>query len=379
MIKVEILKGTYRGKPVAGTFGLVRPFNAKGGFITINNPDHEEGTPPAQRIHVQPGDFRLLGTDGAELSKHVEIEGAGGEMSVSRNYEQEFIESETEEEAMQRIDETFLMLDKAVDGSAKNVIRGMVVVGPPGVGKSFGVKKQLEAANMFRTLKGLEPNFEFVTGGISTVGLYQKLYNFRNKDQVLVFDDCDKAVLFEEESITLMKGALQSDDHRRICWNKESRVLLQEGIPNQFDFNGSVIFLSNIDFDASIAKESRISAHLEAIMSRCHYMDLEIGNMRDKLLVVKLRMNQGMLDAYEFDDKQLEDIWGFIKNNHEYLREVSLRMCKKIADLVKADPNGWYELAEATTLQREARFKRLLEKRSAARAACTGVVLAERE
>jgi uncharacterized protein YfkK (UPF0435 family) len=156
-------------------------------------------------------------------------------------------------------------------------------------------------------------------------------------------------------------------------------VLLQEGIPNQFDFNGSVIFLSNIDFDASIAKESRISAHLEAIMSRCHYMDLEIGNMRDKLLVVKLRMNQGMLDAYEFDDKQLEDIWGFIKNNHEYLREVSLRMCKKIADLVKADPNGWYELAEATTLQREARFKRLLEKRSAARAACTGVVLAERE
>jgi len=58
------------------------------------------------------------------------------------------------------------------------------------------------------------------------------------------------------------------------------------------------------------------------------------------------------------------------------LREVSLRMTKKIADIMKADSIGWLEMAEATTLQREAKFKRLLAKRAKAKA--QGVELAEK-
>ena len=57
-----------------------------------------------------------------------------------------------------------------------------------------------------------------------------------------------------------------SGDKRRICWNKESRVLAVEDIPESFDFEGSILFLSNIDFDRSIAKGSRIAAHLSAIV-----------------------------------------------------------------------------------------------------------------
>jgi hypothetical protein len=59
------------------------------------------------------------------------------------------------------------------------------------------------------------------------------------------------------------------------------------------------------------------------------------------------------------------------------MREVSLRMVKKVADFVKADPNGWMEMAEATCLQRDAKFKRLLEKRQA-EAAKRGLVLTEK-
>lgn len=378
-IQVSITKGYYRGELVSGIFPLVKPYQegAKGGFVTIKNPSPKAGTPPVQRVQVEKADFTLLDAAGEELGEHVVVDAGatpGAVTQVGTNYEQVFIAAETEDEAMERIKDTFLMLDKIVDGCAKGNIRGLVVSGPPGIGKSFGVEKQLDAANMFRTIGGQDPKYEVVSGGVSSIGLYQKLYHNRLPDQVLVFDDCD-GILFEEECLNLLKAALNSGDKRRICWNKESRTLLNNDIPEAFDFEGSIIFLSNVDFEKSIAKGSRISAHLEAIMSRCHYMDLEISSLRDQLLRIKQVMRDGMLGPYGFEAMQEVAIWDFVKDNSEYLREVSLRMVKKIADFVKTDPKGWEEMAEATCLQREAKFKRLLARRQ--EAAKRGIVLAE--
>ena len=365
-IQVSITKGFYRGEMMSGIFPLVKPYQegGRGGFVTIKNPNPKAGTPPVQRITVEKGDFTLLDAGGEQLGDHIVIDTGdkGGPIETSTNYESVFMSAETEDEAMERIADTFLMLDKIVDACSKNVVRGLVVSGPPGIGKSFGVEKQLDAANMFRTLDGRDPLYEVISGGVSPIGLYQKLYHNRDADRVLVFDDCD-GILFEEECLNLLKAALNSGDKRRISWNKESRVLAVEDIPESFDFEASIIFLSNIDFDKSIAKGSRISAHLEAIMSRCHYLDLEIGSMRDKLLRIKQIVRDGMLAPYNFNAAEEQGIIDFIFSNAEYLREVSLRMVKKIADFVKADPLGWHEMAEATCLQREAKFKRLVEKR----------------
>jgi hypothetical protein len=82
-----------------------------------------------------------------------------------------------------------------------------------------------------------------------------------------------------------------------------------------------------------------------------------------------------MLTTYDFSPDDEQAVIDFVVDNAEYLREVSLRMVKKIADFVKADPHGWHEMAEATCLQREAKFKRLLAKRT--EAARRGIVLAE--
>lgn len=368
MIQISIIKGYYRTAPVSGIFPLVRPWQAgaRGGFVTIRNPNPQAGHPPVQRVTCEQGDFKLLDAEGADLGDHVVLgtDGAGGSVSTETNYEQAFIAAETEDEAMERIADTFLMLDKITDAAARGVIRGLVVSGPPGIGKSFGVEKQLEAANMFRKMAGQDPKYEVVSGGVSSIGLYQKLYYNRGKDQVLVFDDCD-GVLFEEECLNLLKAALNSGDKRRICWNKESRVLATDDIPEHFDFEGSILFLSNIDFERTIAKGSRIAKHLEAIMSRCHYLDLEIGSLRDKLLRIKQIVRDGMLTPYNFSPDEEKAVLSFVFDNAEYLREVSLRMVKKIADFVKADPKGWLEMAEATTLQRDAKFKRLMNKKQA--------------
>jgi hypothetical protein len=379
-IQAKITKGFYRGLPVEGTFALVKPWasGAKGGYITIRNPAPAHGTPPVQRVSCEQGDFVLLDAAGEELGEHVVVDsgedGAAGVVVQSTNYEQVFMAAETEDDAMDRIEDTFLMLDKITDAVARGDVRGLVVSGPAGIGKSFGVEKQLEAANMFRKLEGRDPRYEFVTGGVSSIGLYQKLYYNRAPDQVIVFDDCD-GVLFEEECLSLLKGALNSGEKRKINWNKESRVLQTEDIPESFDFEGGIIFLSNIDFERTITKGSRIAAHLSAIMSRCHYLDLEIGSLRDQLLRIKQVVRDGMLTPYNFTHQQEQDLLKFVFDNAEYLREVSLRTVKKIADFVKTDPNGWQEMTEATCLRREAKFKRLLEKRQR-EAAEKGVVLA---
>lgn len=364
-VQVSIVKGVYRGKIISGVYPLVKGYvdGARGGFVTIKNADHEPGTPMVQRVQVEADAFKLLDAAGNDLPAHVVVPGStAAAESNTPDYEARFMETETEEEAMERISDTFAMLDKITDAAARGVVRGLVVSGPPGIGKSFGVEKQLEAANMFRKIKGKDPLYEVISGGVSSIGLYQKLYYNRGSEQVLVFDDAD-GVLFEEESLTLLKAALNSGDKRRICWNKESRVLATEDIPDSFDFEGTVIFLSNIDFDRSIAKGSRISNHLEAIMSRCHYLDLEISSLRDRLLRIKQIVRDGMLRPYDFTVEQEDAIVEFTIKNAEYLREVSLRMVKKLADLVKMDEKNWYETAEATLLTKEAKFRRLYEKK----------------
>ena len=364
-IQVSIVRGVYRGEVISGVYPLVKAYQdgARGGFVTIKNPDHKPGTPMVQRVQVEADGFKLLDAAGVELEAHIVIE-AGGATAVT-DFESAFAANESEEEAMERIANTFLMLDKITDAAARGIVRGLVVSGPPGIGKSFGVEKQLEAANMFRKMDGKDPKYEVISGGVSSIGLYQKLYHNRAPENVLVFDDCD-GVLEDSEMMNLMKAALNSGDKRRICWNKESRVLLTDDIPNAFDFEGSVLFLSNKDFDKEIERGSRIAVHLEAIMSRCHYLDLEIGSTRDKLLRIKQVVRDGMLTSFEFTQEQEDDIVAFVMDNVEYLREVSLRMVKKIADWVKADPEGWYEMAESTCLTKEAYFKRMLAKQQKA-------------
>ena len=364
-LQVKITNGSYRNAAVDGVFPLVRPWKdgANGGFVTIRVDNPIYGHSPVQRVKCQAHECVILNADGSELPTHM-IVGATGAPPIipPTNYEQEFVTDETEEQAMDRIEETFLMLNKIVDACARGVVRGLVVSGPPGVGKSFGAEQTLEDVNMARKLAGKDPKYEIVSGGVSAIGLYKKLYHNREAGQVLMFDDSD-GILFEEEPLNLLKAALNSGDRRRICWNKESRTLDEAEIPNAFDFEGSIIFLSNVDFEKSIARGSRVSAHLSAIMSRCHYLDLEIGSTRDKMLRIKQIIRAGMLDVYDFTDEQQTQIVDFVFDNSEYLREISLRMVKKIADFVKADPLHWEDMAVSTCLVREAKFKRLVEKR----------------
>jgi hypothetical protein len=257
---------------------------------------------------------------------------------------------ETDEQILERLGERFEILTEMTKAVKSGDVRAMIVSGPPGVGKSFGVEEVLSKDGLFDVLGERKPRYEIVKGAMSALGLYAKLYEFADAKNVLVFDDCD-SVLMDELSLNILKGALDSSKKRVIAWNTDSRLLRSEGIPDRFEFKGAAIFITNIKFEHVRSKKLR--DHLDALESRCHYIDLQMDTNREKILRIKQVVNEaGMLDHFEFEQIQKDEVVDFIVENQDKLRELSLRMVLKVADLRKGFPSSWKAMAKTTCMRR---------------------------
>jgi len=329
---VRITSGSYRNESIKGeVFTLVKGYQlgSKGGFVTVKNEGQFPNRPDQVRVNV-------------ESQSMIEFVSGRDEVKMETH-------KETETEAMDRIATRFAVLDEMSKACISGDIRAMIVTGPAGIGKSHGVNLQMEKASMFDRLASKKVRFEVVKGAMSGIGLFAKLYKFSDAKNVLVFDDCD--IWEDQDAINVLKGALDSGKTRRISWNKDSRILREEGIPNSFNFNGSIIFITNKSFDAK--KAGKMQPHLDALQSRCHFLDLTVDSERDKMLRIKQvhrDADGGLFADYDFTQIQTDEIMSFIWDNHTKLREVSLRMCLKVADLVKISAN-WRELAKATCMK----------------------------
>ncbi len=262
------------------------------------------------------------------------------------------LKSVTDDEIMERLRTRFTILDDMTRAVKKGDVRAMIVTGPPGVGKSFGVEKVLSKHDVFADVAQNEKlkKYEVVKGAMSAIGLYKKLYEFSDKKCILVFDDCD-SVLLDDLSLNILKAALDSSKKRTIHWNTDSRLLRQEGVPNSFEFKGGCIFITNIKFDN--VKSKKLRDHLEALESRCHYLDLTIDTEREKVLRIKQVVTEcGMLDDYEFSEEAKQELIEFVDTNKKKLRELSLRTVLKVADLRKSMPSNWQAVAEVTCMRR---------------------------
>jgi hypothetical protein len=257
---------------------------------------------------------------------------------------------ETDEEILARLAERFEILNEMTQAVKTGDVRAMIVSGPPGVGKSYGVEAVLQKADLFNKLAEKKPKFEVVKGAMSSIGLYAKLYEFSAEGNVVVFDDCD-SILMEDLSLNILKGALDSGAKRYISWNTDSRILRSEGIPDRFEFKGAAIFITNIKFEH--VKSKRLRDHLDALESRCHYIDLQMDTAREKILRIKQVVNQNdMLARYEFDAVVKDELIEFVEKNKDTLRELSLRMVLKLADLRKSFPKNWTAMARTTCMRR---------------------------
>ena len=326
---VKIKNGSYRNQEVKDeVFPLIKQFQlgSKGGYITVDG----TGRFGKDKIRVTvatPTDYELVDAPATV----------------------EATDPAKDEQRMTEIAERFDILNEMTKAVLNGDIRAMIVAGPPGVGKSFGIEGELERANLFDQISGRRVKSEMIKGTASALGMYKALYKYSDENSVIVFDDCD-SILLDEVCLNLLKGALDSGKKRRISWLADSHSLRNEGIPDQFDFKGGVIFITNLKFDQMKSQKTR--DHLDAIQSRCHYLDLTLDTMHDKILRIKQIARTGELFAdFEFDQLDQDLIIDFMTDNQARLREVSLRMAIKIAQLKKSFPLKWVALAKTTCMK----------------------------
>ncbi len=336
---IRILNGTYGKKPVTDVvFPMVKQFTvgAKGGYVTVDGTS-VPGYPDRQlRILCDnPSDYEFVNDADASVAK-----------AAVKN---ETVSTETDEEIMERIGKRFDILNKMTLAAKEGNVRAMIVTGPPGVGKSYGVESTLDKDNLFNAIASRKPKYEVVKGAMTPIGLYVKLFEFSDERNVLVFDDCD-TVLFDDLSLNILKAALDSGNRRRIHWNADSALLRKEGVPNSFDFKGSIIFITNLKFDH--VKSKKLQDHLEALQSRCHYLDLTMDSMRERILRIKQIANSTEFFARQnLDEAEVQELLEFMFDNSTKLREVSLRMALKLADLFAMDKGSWKDVARITCMK----------------------------
>lgn len=230
----------------------------------------------------------------------------------------------------------------------------LIVSGPAGVGKTFGVTDTLERLKV----RGDVKEFDIVKGYARPSALYALLYKMRKPGQVLVIDDCD-SVFRDEDAMNLLKAALDSSKSRTISWRSRTRIEIEDDygnidiVPHKFDYEGSVIFLTNLDFDQLIEKNNKMAPHFEALTSRSHYIDIGIDGMKEKFLrVADVAVHCGMFKQMGLSEDTQKDILQWMLDNKNSIREMSLRMAKKLADLANNSNDNWRTIAGVTCVRR---------------------------
>lgn len=279
---------------------------------------------------------------------------------------------ETDEEIGERILETFSVLRAVSKGVADGILRGLVIAGAPGVGKSYEVIKTVEEYGLTDKSELLETitedsendseedeeiqeislsgvkTFEVVKGHITASSLFELLYRNRDENNTIIMDDID-SIFGDDKALNLLKAALDTSSKRRITWG--TAYARRDGVPSVFDFKGSIIFISNKDFN-QMKGSSSVGKHIEAIMSRCLFLDMGITNTREKVIRIKqVAMNEGLFAENGIvNEQEQKEIMDFMYEYADNFRELSLRSIVHLATIYKMD--NWKAIARQTLLNK---------------------------
>lgn len=243
-----------------------------------------------------------------------------------------------------RISEHFNVMKMLVDATVEGDCRSLIVSSPPGLGKSYTVETSLKKWDPSET------RYTISRGYVLTTGLLRLAFSHRDPGQVLVFDDAD-SIFGDLDSINLLKAICDTTERRVVTYRTERTLICEVSgmpIPPSFEFRGSVVFLTNMDFDEQIAKKgpSSLGPHFAALVSRSHYIDLAMSGDDDYIVRIEQVRKEGKLLNF-LTREQGDDVMDYIYDNKDTLRELSLRMAIKLGKVRKLDKN-WKNIAKIT-------------------------------
>lgn len=250
---------------------------------------------------------------------------------------------ETDDDIITRIKDTYESMEQLVESVAANTVNSLIISGGAGLGKSHTVNKVLTKVN-----GESEYNYIFHRGYLRASHLFRLLWENKAAGQTIVIDDCD-SIFNDETAMNILKAALELKPVRRIGWGSEKIFEDQDGdaIPRYFDYEGSIIFLTNKDIRGEIAANNRMSPHLSALESRSLVLDMKIKTKREYMIKIKQTVESGMLEDKGFSSEETQEIMEFIETNQDKFSELSLRMVEKVSALYLANPTIWKKLVQS--------------------------------
>lgn len=241
---------------------------------------------------------------------------------------------ETFDEIYVRTENRFKLLEEMAIATGIGTNSSLIVSGSAGIAKTTTVINVLNSLNV---------DYTHAKGSITPVSFYKMLYENREAGKVLILDDVSG--ILELKAIELLKAATDSQPQRMIGWHSTRKVLDadDEEIPNEFLFEGSIIYISNIDFYAEANANNDMAEHLKAMISRSFVLDLALRTTNEMLARVKSVLFNDM-DNIEIEAKH--KIYNFLTDNAKTLREISLRSVNKLQIIINMYGDDWKEKAK---------------------------------
>ena len=217
------------------------------------------------------------------------------------------------------INERFEFLKNLTNMVICEISPSLVITGEGGLGKTYSV---LETIGESFLEKSQWVQFK----GFSTArGLYNTLFD--NNGKLIVFDDCD-SILEDKVALNILKSALDSYETRTISWM--SKMNKSDEYPNQFNFTGRIIFISN---------KSKSSID-QAILSRSLTVDLSM-NLEEKIE----RMSHILKDILpQFPIEVKTEALNFLKDQKDN-KNITIRSLITVSKLRNTFQQDWKNMA----------------------------------
>lgn len=263
----------------------------------------------------------------------------------------------TDEQVLSLVQARFGVMTEQVAAMVAGQLRALIISGAPGVGKTYTIEEMLQQAQAKGKCK-----YQIVRGTMTGVNLYRMLYRLRDPNNILVLDDTD-SVWTDEGALNILKAATDTSKRRILSWFSDSFSGTELGdddgedsgdIPQQFEFAGSIIFITNLDFDAFIAAGSnKFSRHMDALQNRALYLDLKIHGKRELSLWIGhiLRTAKVLQAEYNLTDANVREILDYLSTNQSRVRSLSIRSALQAAGLMRRDNKNWKRAADVLLLK----------------------------
>jgi hypothetical protein len=238
------------------------------------------------------------------------------------------------------IEDAYLSLETYVANVASSQLRGLILTGPPGVGKTTAVVNMLK--------QHAQGAYKVVAGHMSVLQLYIELYRHRKSGEILVLDDVDSAFK-SMEGINVIKAVTDTVPQRRVSWATTSHMLQAWGVPTAFDYSGSVILISNET--ERKGRSGKHAQHVSAVADRLYKVSVGSTDKDEQFRQLCYQaVRHGLLSSRGLTKQQETAVLDYVCEHKDGLDRISLRTATKIADLIKLDPLNWRSMARIGVL-----------------------------